>query len=244
MTAVVRQLAILAALVASLLMTPGIDSAGASHPSPVQTYCYDDHRRPPVVLADPSPGRGPPAVDRTTTAYDADGRRPLGASSRHRISTAICTYSTYDWPAQFAHGDRASATTQMGSGGHLADVCVVPGARCAANTGPRMLGVGPWGQRVVDARTKLPGSWGPGVPNKKGVGTRWFDPSNPGNGVRIDRGLPGSPQLSQQVDHVVVRSGGKVIGPDGKPIVGSLSDNPQAHIPLTDWMSWSSWSAP
>lgn len=114
----------------------------------------------------------------------------------------------------------------------------------AANTGPRMLGVGPWGQRVVDARTKLPGSWGPGVPNKKGVGTRWFDPSNPGNGVRIDQGLPGSPQLSQQVDHVVVRGGGKVIGPDGKPIVGSLSDNPQAHIPLTDWMSWSSWSAP
>lgn len=50
------------------------------------------------------------------------------------------------------------------------------------------------------------------MPNKKGVGTRWFDPFNPGKGVTIDHGIPDSPQLSQQVDHVVVRSGGKVIG--------------------------------
>ena len=114
----------------------------------------------------------------------------------------------------------------------------------AANTGPRALPIGPWGQKIVDARTRLPSSWGPGTPNVKGVGTRWFDPANKGNGIRIDQGLPGSSFASQQVDHVVVRSGGQILGPDGKPIVGSLSQNPQAHIPLSDWLTWSSWSTP
>jgi RHS repeat-associated protein len=113
-----------------------------------------------------------------------------------------------------------------------------------ATAGPRALPIGPWGQKIVDARAKLPNSWGPGTPNTKGVGTRWFDPANKGNGIRIDQGIPGSSFPSQQVDHVVVRSGGRILGPDGKPIVGSLSENPQAHIPLSDWLTWSSWGAP
>lgn len=167
-------------------------------------------------------------------------------------ATATYTYDTatyaYDGTALLSSPNTGAADARGSRSGREAGSWVNPVSVArdvdAANTGPRMLPIGPWGQRVVDARTKLPGSWGPGVPNKKNVGTRWFDPSNPGNGVRIDQGSPGSPQLSQQVDHVVVRSGGKVIGPDGKPIVGSLSENPQAHIPLTDWMSWSSWNAP
>lgn len=77
------------------------------------------------------------------------------------------------------------------------------------------------------------------------VGTRWFDPAAPkANGIRVDQGIPGSSWTSQQVDHVVVRSGGRVLGPDGKPIVGSLKDNPQAHIPVADWLNWTSWNAP
>ncbi|UAL30922.1 hypothetical protein K8W59_05345 [Nocardioides rotundus] len=115
----------------------------------------------------------------------------------------------------------------------------------AADTGPLALPIGPWGQRVVDARNKLPSSWGPGLPNSKKVGTRWFDPAAPkANGVRIDQGSPGSLYPSQQVDHVIVRSGGNVLGPDGLPITGSIKQNPQAHIPLDDWLSWSSWNAP
>ena len=101
-------------------------------------------------------------------------------------------------------------------------------------------GLGPLEQGAA----KVPSEWGPGAANSKGVGTRWTDPANQGNGVRIDQGSPSSGFPSQQVDHVVVRSGGNILGPDGKPIVGSLSENPQAHIPLSDWLNWSSWNAP
>ena len=91
---------------------------------------------------------------------------------------------------------------------------------------------------------KVPSAWGGGIPNTKGVGTRWFDPAAPQkNGIRIDAGIPGSSWPSQQVDHVVVRSGGQVLGPDAKPIVGSIKDNPQAHIPLSEWLNWRSWNA-
>jgi RHS repeat-associated protein len=117
-------------------------------------------------------------------------------------------------------------------------------AGAAAKAGPRSLPIGPWGQKIVDARGKLPSSWGPGTPNAKGVGTRWVDPANSGNGIRIDQGISRSSFPSQQVDHVVVRSGGRILGPDGKPIVGSLRENPQAHIPLSDWATWSSWNSP
>lgn len=118
-------------------------------------------------------------------------------------------------------------------------------ANLTTNAGPRALLIGPWGQRVVNARGKLPSSWGPGIPNSKKVGTKWFDPAAPkANGVRIDQGDPGSSFPSQQVDHVIVRSGGNVLGPDGLPITGSIKQNPQAHIPLDDWLTWTSWNAP
>lgn len=91
---------------------------------------------------------------------------------------------------------------------------------------------------------KVPAAWGSGVANTKGVGTRWFDPADKGNGIRIDRGEPGSPFPSQRVDHVIVRKGGRILGPDGKPIVGSLKQNPDAHIPLSDWLNWTSWDTP
>ncbi|WP_162799151.1 RHS repeat protein [Nocardioides sp. 616] len=148
------------------------------------------------------------------------------------MGSAECSgAATFTVATAFAGFAKAGQMTKFGRG-------------TAANTGPRALSVGPWGQKIVDARTRLPGSWGPGTPNAKGVGTRWFDPANKGNGVRIDQGIPGSSYASQQVDHVVVRNGGRIFGPDGKPIVGPLSQNPQAHIPLSDWLTWSSWSTP
>lgn len=91
---------------------------------------------------------------------------------------------------------------------------------------------------------RVPSGWGQGVANSKGVGTRWFDPASKGNGIRIDQGVPGSPWATQQVDHVVVRSGGNVIGRSGEPIVGPIKANPDAHIPLSEWLNWSSWNAP
>jgi hypothetical protein len=97
----------------------------------------------------------------------------------------------------------------------------------------------------ASARSRVPSAWGTGNPNKKGVGNRWTDPSNPGNGVRIDQGSPHSQWPTQQVDHVVVRRDGQVIGRDGNPITGSVKSDPHnAHIPLSDWMGWSSWDRP
>jgi hypothetical protein len=96
-----------------------------------------------------------------------------------------------------------------------------------------------------EASAKVPAEWGGPAPTKKGVGVRWEDPSNPGNGIRIDRGNPDNSQAVQQVDHVVVRSGGKVIGRDGKPISGSVKDNfDTAHIPLSEWLTWARWNSP
>ncbi|MEV4113264.1 polymorphic toxin-type HINT domain-containing protein [Nonomuraea sp. NPDC049695] len=99
---------------------------------------------------------------------------------------------------------------------------------------------------IPDGRTDhIPSEWGSGKPNKKGVGTRWQDPENQGNGVRIDRGNPDNPQPSQQVDHVVVRYNGRVIGRDGNPITGSIKDNfENAHIPFSEWSTWSTWYKP
>jgi hypothetical protein len=94
------------------------------------------------------------------------------------------------------------------------------------------------------ARAKVPNDWGEGQLNKKGTGQRWTDPSNPGNGIRIDEGNPKSALPSQQGDHVVVRSNGQILGPDGKPIIGPLAANPQAHIPLADWLRWTAWNKP
>ena len=84
-----------------------------------------------------------------------------------------------------------------------------------------------------------------GSPNQSGTGTRWQDPDNPGNGVRIDRGNPNNSQPSQQEDHVVVRHNGRVIGRHGSPIDGSIAENyEQAHIPLSEYETWSTWNRP
>ena len=97
---------------------------------------------------------------------------------------------------------------------------------------------------VEQGAAKVPSAWGEGLGNRKGVGRRWFNPADKGDGIRIDRGVPGSPFLSQQVDHGIVRSGGQIFGPDGKAIVGRLRDDHRAHIPLSDWLKWTTWKSP
>jgi hypothetical protein len=99
---------------------------------------------------------------------------------------------------------------------------------------------------LVDAAiAKVPERWLPGAPIKNGIGTRWTDPENPGNGIRIDRGDSAHSQITQQTDHVVIRYGGKVIGRDGQPIDGSIKENYEnSHIPLSEWLAWENWYAP
>lgn len=95
------------------------------------------------------------------------------------------------------------------------------------------------------ASQKIPQSWGDAQPNKKKPGWRWRDPTNQGNGVRIDRGDADSSFPSQQVDHVILRKEGQVIGKNGQPIAGSIKNNPtEAHIPLDEWLEWQTWYAP
>ncbi|MET7339552.1 RHS repeat-associated core domain-containing protein [Nonomuraea sp. NPDC005650] len=121
---------------------------------------------------------------------------------------------------------------------------VIEGALLAAVTrGRGSAGRGAlWAPR--GATKKIPESW-MGKANKKGIGTRWEDPKNPGNGVRIDKGNPKNPQPSQRQDHVVVRRNGKVIGRDGKPINGSVkNDFDNAHIPYREWKKWGKWYEP
>ncbi|MEV8536719.1 RHS repeat-associated core domain-containing protein [Streptomyces sp. NPDC051211] len=90
---------------------------------------------------------------------------------------------------------------------------------------------------------KVPEGFGSMKPTKKGVGYRFPGPKQ--DGIRIDKGNPNNSQLFQQVDHVVINSGGNVIGRDGKPIKGALKDNAyMGHIPLEDWLKWKNWNSP
>jgi hypothetical protein len=93
---------------------------------------------------------------------------------------------------------------------------------------------------------KIPTGWGPGRPNQRGIGLRWSDPENPkANIVRVDKENPQSPYLTQRTDHGVVQNCGKVLGRDGKPILGSIKENfDTSHIPLNEYQTWSKWNTP
>lgn len=237
--------ALLAALLVALTI-PGAAASGAVPVTEVSTYTYD---RPfvPSAQSDSRYDRGPPLAAARVGHQRADDHRSSGSEPRLYVAATPATHD-YDPLGRLAPVDPNIAytveATHVAAGSQRRVISSSQFSRVAANTGPRALPVGPWGQKVVDARGKLPSSWGPGRPNAKGVGTRWSDPASQGNGIRVDQGIPGSSFASQQVDHVVVRSGGRILGPDGKPIVGSLSQNPQAHIPYSDWLGWSSWSTP
>jgi hypothetical protein len=98
----------------------------------------------------------------------------------------------------------------------------------------------------LEALEKIPPDWGPPIPNRDGRGLRWFDPRGRNfGGIRIDQGDPSNPFPSQREDHVIVRSGGNVLGRDGEPISGSIQEDAEnAHIPLSVWLTWKSWNHP
>lgn len=198
----------------------------------------------------------------TTGEITAIGRSPAtGEAAVVRLNPATGAGS-----ATMTEGPRAGLTVPIVNGKLQAppagllpasDTGVPPTAQPQPEGGVKLPGVveaprlTAGGGKLVDgwlpeeAVTKIPSSWGSGSSTKKGVGLRWFDPKNPaGNGVRIDQGDPGSSLPSQQVDHVVVRSEGRVVGRDGKPISSSIKDDPtSAHIPLSEWLTWTNWNA-
>ncbi|MCB9540071.1 MAG: RHS repeat-associated core domain-containing protein [Myxococcales bacterium] len=150
--------------------------------------------------------------------------------------------------ADLFHAITAAANGDLwGAAGHLA--MGLPWGRVLKGTGA-LLGAaglirinlrGP--QNLLQlAISKVPGAWGSAVRTRKGVGLRWFGAK--GDSIRIDRGVRRSPFPAQRVDHVVINRGGRIIGPDGVPIQGALKANPQAHIPLADWVNWTHWYSP
>ncbi|MCX4825999.1 polymorphic toxin-type HINT domain-containing protein [Streptomyces sp. NBC_01142] len=99
---------------------------------------------------------------------------------------------------------------------------------------------------------KIPGGWsGPNMTSKfrknaNKQGFVWRAPKGQ-DSVRIDRGDPNSQWGTQQVDHVVINSGGRVVGRGGEllPPNARIQDYPaEAHIPLSEWQTWRSWNAP
>ncbi|MGW3252455.1 RHS repeat-associated core domain-containing protein [Streptomyces fungicidicus] len=99
---------------------------------------------------------------------------------------------------------------------------------------------------------KIPSGWsGPNMTKKyrkdmNKPGFVWRAPKGQ-DSVRIDKGDPNSVHATQQVDHVVINSGGRIVGRGGVllPPNARLQDYPvEAHIPLSEWQKWSNWNAP
>ena len=99
---------------------------------------------------------------------------------------------------------------------------------------------------------KIPSGWsGPNMTKKfkkndSKQGFVWRAPKGQ-DSVRIDRGDPNSQWGSQQVDHVIINSGGRVVGRGGQllPAGARIQDYPvEAHVPLSEWQTWRSWNAP
>ena len=186
-------------------------------------------------------------VVRKYSKHASEGRRVashcgIAQYAQNRCGFTGNTTSPYSGGKQPSKGDIAFALGGLILGAFVAaEVVVVLTAASAATAASE---ASTFDHGLAEGSAKVPNEWGPGKANSKGTGTRWQDPSYKGNGVRIDKGIPESNWASQRVDHVVVRSGGKQLGPDGKPLQGSLQDFPEGHIPLSDWLGWSEWNQP
>jgi len=84
----------------------------------------------------------------------------------------------------------------------------------------------------------------------KSKGFLWSDGEKGNNYIRIMKGDPKAEHISQHVDYVRLVRNGQVIGRDGKPIIKETipglkpRKNPEAHIPLSEWVSWPEWFRP
>lgn len=171
------------------------------------------------------------SIDRGDHIGTADGR----IAKYRRLSGHPRWTTAYNLTVQGVH------TYHVGRRGllvHNSDLCGVGG-----NVGP---GWFPFGTN------KIPRGWsGPAMTSKfRGnpgkAGFVWRSRAGQ-DSVRIDRGNPNSPFPSQRVDHVVINSGGSIVGRNGVPfppgtrIKDVASD---AHVPLSEWETWRSWNAP
>jgi hypothetical protein len=159
---------VLATVVGLLLPMQPAEAHAIETPVAVAAHTYDGHQHT-AFSGYSTTECGPPAVDRKSTAYDVKGLRPLGASVRPRPAT-IWAYSSYDRSVQLAHSDSGSGTNLRAPSGCAADMRVVPGSRCAANSAPK-----PLSELVSEAHSSIGGvkylksfaqtAWGGGGPD-------------------------------------------------------------------------------
>ena len=218
----------------------------------VSAYTYVLNR--PTVLTDPS-GLMPASACQTEVCPG-----PIGYPVYDPLSA--WAQSVQDF-AQYVQQAAENALALVGQGiGVVQDIALTMVITCIQTVGSQAIDLaigqhgegvkwpGPtannaWEDALEEAGEKVPAEWGQGEPNAKGEGKRWHDPDEKGNGVRVDKGDPNNPNPSQQVDHVNVHSGGKTLGPDGKPLTSPKpSKDPASHIPLSDWLRWTSWNSP
>ncbi len=66
-------------------------------------------------------------------------------------------------------------------------------------------------------------------PSDKGEGTKYVDPKNIHNEVRIQKGKPEVSNPSQQQDYIKWKLDGQWLDKNGNPVSGS---SPESHIPV------------
>lgn len=59
-------------------------------------------------------------------------------------------------------------------------------------------------------------------PSNKGTGTKYVDPNNPHNSVRLEPSKPGSSNPGQQRDYMVVTKNGQTLDANGIPVPRQL----------------------
>ncbi|WP_203338308.1 hypothetical protein [Nocardioides limicola] len=235
---------LLAVLVGLLLACVGLANAAEalavvpSVPGPSYTYDTPTYDAPENYAA---PERGLPVKGYASTTYNAVDLRSYGPPAVLGGHGPRATYD-YDDTALLVQGAMVAATPERPARAHEGAPPAFERTRVAAKTP-----IGPgW---FPHGTNKIPSGWsGPGMtkkfrqdPGKEGF--VWRGPKQ--SSVRIDRGNPSSPYPSQQVDHVVINDGGRVVGRDGQllPSGTRISDVPdQAHIPLSEWNTWGSWN--
>lgn len=164
------------------------------------------------------------------------------------IEVALSAWDAYDAYGTFNDPCASTLDKWLAAGTALAGV-VLPGnygwADNAARAGrrtPRVAGaaddVGLSSRGLVPApgtRVRpagVPDEWRV-VPTRSAGGTRYYDPSNPGNSVRVMQGNPNSPFPNSQGPYVRWQLNGHALDVNGNPLPSA--NVPEAHIPLSDF---------
>ncbi|MGQ0743550.1 MAG: RHS repeat domain-containing protein, partial [Acidimicrobiales bacterium] len=137
--------------------------------------------------------------------------------------------------ASFSAGGLASATAIGAAAGAIG----ASAGAAASRVAPRAIDdIGLSGRGLVPAAgtrvrpTGIPDEWRI-VPTRSGGGVRYYDPTNPGNSVRVMQGSPSSPFSNSQAPYVRWQRNGHPIDVNGNIL--PTANSPDAHIPLGDF---------